>query len=95
MSSPQLEAFLARLYTDEALRAAFLGCPEAVARGAGLAEREAAALAMIDRDGLVIAARSFRAKRAARGERGWRWLMAKAGARRHRHVGDIPDRGLG
>jgi hypothetical protein len=64
MSSPRLEAFLARLYTDEAALAQFLAAPRAAALAAGLDAGEAAALAEADRDGLVMAARSFAAKRA-------------------------------
>jgi hypothetical protein len=63
MSSPGIEAFLARLYTEEAALAAFLANPEAAAAAAGLDAAEIAALAAIDRDGLAMAARSFRAKR--------------------------------
>ena len=63
MSSPAFEAFLARLYTDEALLAAFLREPGETARGAGLDAASVAALCAIDRDGLTMAARSFRAKR--------------------------------
>ena len=66
MSSPLLEAFLARLYTDEAALAAFLETPVDEARNAGLAASEVAALLEIDREGLVMAARGFRAKLRAR-----------------------------
>ncbi len=66
MSSPRLEAFLARLYADEAALAQFLANPGAAALAAGLDAAEAAALAAVDRDGLVMAARSFAAKRAVR-----------------------------
>jgi hypothetical protein len=82
MSSPCLEAFLARLYTDDALLAAFLQAPEPTARSAGLSESEAAALFDIDRDGLLMAARSFRAKRAQKRPRPRRWLMAKLARKR-------------
>ena len=65
MNAAALEAFLARLYTDDALRAAFLAAPEGVVQAAGLdAPTQAAALA-IDRDGLVLAAHSYASKRAA------------------------------
>lgn len=66
MSSPALEAFLARLYTDEAALAAFLRAPAEAAGAAGLDDAEAAALAEADHAGLVMAAASFRAKRAMR-----------------------------
>lgn len=66
MSSPRLEAFLARLYTDEAALAQFLADPRAAALAAGLDVGEAAEFVAADRDGLVIAARSFAAKRAGR-----------------------------
>jgi hypothetical protein len=65
LSSPAFEAFLARLYTDEALLAAFLSEPEETARAAGLDTASVAALCAIDRNDLIMAARSFRAKRAA------------------------------
>ena len=69
MSSPTLEAFLARLYTDEAVLRDFLRAPAKTARAAGLAEAEIRAMTDCDRDGLVMAARSFRAKREARRRR--------------------------
>lgn len=68
MSSPALEAFLARLYTEEALLAAFLDSPKATARAAGLDDETVAALIRVDRAGLTMAARSFRAKRAGRSQ---------------------------
>jgi hypothetical protein len=78
VSSPRLEGFLARLYTDQALLEAFLRQPKAVAREAGLTDSDAAALTTIDRDGLVMAARSFRAKRqTAAGRRRWFWLRRR------------------
>jgi hypothetical protein len=65
MSSPAFEAFLARLYTDEALLAAFLRAPDETARAAGLDDAGITALCAVDRDSLAMAGRSFRAKRAA------------------------------
>lgn len=59
-----LEALLARLYTDEMLRRAFLADPLAVARAQGLGEGTARALCNIDRDGLELNARSLAATRA-------------------------------
>ena len=66
MSRPEFEAFLARLYTNDGLRAAFLADPTAVARDAALNESEVAALGTIDRKGLALAANSFAHKRAAK-----------------------------
>ena len=66
MSRPAFEAFLARLYTDDAFRAAFLADPPGVARAGGLSESEVAALGTIDRQGLTLAAESFAHKRAAK-----------------------------
>ena len=61
-----VEAFLARLYCDSALRKAFLERPVETARVAGLSPEEAAALEHIDRDGLALAAASFEGKRRNR-----------------------------
>lgn len=63
MSSPRLEGFLARLYTDASLRDDFLREPKAVALREGLSEEESAAMADIDRVGLKMAAHSFEKKR--------------------------------
>lgn len=65
MSAAALEAFLARLYTDDGLRAAFLDEPDRVVHQAGLDGAARAAALAIDREGLVLAARSFASKRAA------------------------------
>lgn len=62
MSSPQFEAFLARLYADEAFRERFLAAPEAVAAAFGLSPEERAALATLDLTGLELAARVFARK---------------------------------
>jgi hypothetical protein len=51
VSQPAFEAFLARLYTDAELRAAFLADPPGVARNAALNDAEIAALDAIDRQG--------------------------------------------
>ena len=74
MSSPALEAFLARLYTEEAVLAAFLADPAPLLARSSLSETERSALLEIDRTGLILAARSFRAKRAhhARARQGGR-----------------------
>jgi hypothetical protein len=66
MSSPALEEFLARLYTDEPALAEFLRMPAETARAAGLRDAEVLALVGADRIGLVMAAASFRAKREQR-----------------------------
>lgn len=71
MSSAQLETFLARLYTDDALRRRFLAAPYDEARSAGLSDTDALALTAIDRAGLDMAATSFARKRAAHGRRSW------------------------
>jgi hypothetical protein len=63
MKAAALERFLARLYTDAKLRRDFLARPEAVALAAGLDPEGAADLARIDRDGLELAAESYRRKR--------------------------------
>ncbi|MBE3025816.1 hypothetical protein GQ37_000470 [Janthinobacterium sp. BJB1] len=81
MSSPALETYLARLYTDDAVRDAFLLEPRAQALLHGLSPQEADALAAMDRVGLRLAAASYGAKRAARGtlekpaQRWWRRLL--------------------
>ena len=66
MSSPALEAFLARLYADETALARFLDDPDAALAASGLDPAEQSALAAIDRAGLIMAARSFAAKRSGR-----------------------------
>ena len=75
MSSPRLEQFLARLYTNQPTLAAFLRAPEETARAAGLDEAEVSALVVADHVGVVMFASSFRAKRERRKRRGLvRWL---------------------
>jgi hypothetical protein len=69
MSSPALEEFLARLYTDEPALAKFLRAPTEAARAAGLNDAEVSALANADHIGLVMAAASFHAKRERRKSR--------------------------
>jgi hypothetical protein len=63
VTTPEFEAFLARLYVEEAFRERFLADPLGTARAAGLSEAECEALEKIDREGLVLAARSFARKR--------------------------------
>jgi hypothetical protein len=69
MSSPRLEEFLARLYTDEASLAAFIRAPAETACAAGLDEADVSAMVAADRVGLVMAAAGYRAKRARRNGR--------------------------
>ncbi|MET3129920.1 hypothetical protein AAKU55_000161 [Oxalobacteraceae bacterium GrIS 1.11] len=68
MSSPALERFLARLYSDAALRQRFLADPQQGVAGAGLSASEQAALCELDRAGLQMAAASYEHKRARRGK---------------------------
>jgi len=63
MSSPAFEAFLARLYTEDDLRRRFVASPSSVANESGLSNEEQRALEAIDRDGLIVAARSYAQKR--------------------------------
>ena len=58
------EALLARLYTDPAARSRFLADPQGFATAAGLPPAQAQALEAIDRTGLILAGRSYAAKRA-------------------------------
>lgn len=62
----RLEAFLARLFTDEEACAEFLADPRSTAARAELDEGDVARLATIDRAALRLAAASFAAKRARR-----------------------------
>ncbi len=64
--SGNVQHFLARLYTDAALRARFLARPYEEARAAGFDEERARELAAIDRRGLTLAAESFERKRKGR-----------------------------
>jgi hypothetical protein len=67
MSSPALETFLARLYTDRPFLERFLTDPAGTMSEAGLTGDEQRCLADMDRGGLLLAVRSFERKRAARG----------------------------
>jgi hypothetical protein len=69
MSSPRLEEFLARLYTEASSLAAFMRAPAETARAAGLDEADVSAMVAADHVGLVMAAASYRAKRARRNGR--------------------------
>jgi hypothetical protein len=73
MSAQTLEALLARLYTDTGARRDFLADPRGAAVSAGLEPAEIDALAVIDRVGLELAARSFEKKRAAQVPRRSAW----------------------
>jgi hypothetical protein len=64
MNDPQLEKFLATLYTDPKARARFLEAPGEEAARAGLNAAQCEALVNIDRVGLEMAANSFARKRA-------------------------------
>jgi hypothetical protein len=63
MSTPQFEAFLAKLYTDAAFRARFLADRRIVAAGAGLTGEQIESLVNVDADGLSLAAHGFEKKR--------------------------------
>jgi hypothetical protein len=58
---------LARLYTDEAARDAFLADARREATAAGLGPEDVERLCAIDRAGLVLAARSFARQRSRKG----------------------------
>ena len=64
--SPAFEGYLARLYTDATERERFLADPRGTASAAGLPAADLDALERIDRDGLILAAESFRRKRASK-----------------------------
>jgi hypothetical protein len=66
MSALEIERTLARLYTDESFRRAFLGDPQRTLHGLDLTPQERGALAGLDRAGLVMAAASYRRKQAGR-----------------------------
>ena len=92
MSSPALELFLARLYTDPILLRQFALSGAAAADGAGLSADELEALVAIDRAGLQMAAGSYSHKRSQYGKKRrtlrkmclyyWRWARSMmSGAR--------------
>ena len=64
MTSPEFEAFLARVYVDAEFRARFLADPAGEAKRAGLSETEGQALEKLDRRGLELAAACYQAKRS-------------------------------
>ena len=69
MSTADVEAVLARLYTDEDFLARFLDAPREVLALESLSADERAALAAIDRSELMLAANSYRHKRDTRKRR--------------------------
>ena len=76
MSSQRFETFLARLYSDGRFLERFLRSPEVVVREVGLDPREQRAAIDIDRAGLLMAARSYEYKRAARRGGRSRWAVS-------------------
>ncbi len=66
MSTADVEAVLARLYTDEDFLARFLRSPDDVLSRETLSAKQRAALAAIDRSQLILAADSYRHKRDTR-----------------------------
>jgi hypothetical protein len=64
MSSIPFETFLARLFADAEFRENFLRDPRPPVEAQGLDPEEQAAALALDRAGLILAARSFAAKRA-------------------------------
>ena len=69
MNTPEVESFLARLYTDENFLARFLDSPGEVLEREKLSTEQRAALAAIDRSELMLAANSYRHKRDSRKSR--------------------------
>jgi hypothetical protein len=86
MSSIPFETFLARLFADAKFREDFLRDPRRVVETQGFGPHEQAQALAIDRAGLVLAARSFAAKRAdkkdgpRRALRMWRRITNRGGA---------------
>jgi hypothetical protein len=75
--SAAFEAFLVRIYVDDAARDRFLAAPREEAARAGLDGAEQEALVAVDRVGLELAARSFARKRAREAGRPRRWWPFK------------------
>lgn len=69
MRTPEVEALLARLYSDEDFLARFLASPGEVLEREPLSAEQRAALAGIDRSELILAANSYRHKRENRNPR--------------------------
>jgi hypothetical protein len=80
MSSPQFEAFLARLYADRPFLERFLADPGKAMAEARLDPRERRAAAAIDRPSLLLAAHSYECKRNARGLRPPKRPLTRASA---------------
>ncbi len=70
MRPSRVEAFLAKLYTDEDFLGKFLREPEILSRKEGLTGTEAKEMAGMDLTGLGFAADSFKHKRRGRGGKG-------------------------
>ena len=66
MSSPRFERLLARLYAEPAFAERFLASPDETLRELDLNAHERQAALKIDRAGLLMAVRSFAAKRRER-----------------------------
>ena len=66
MSTADVEAFLARLYTDEDFLARFLRAPDDVLSREALSAEQRAGLAAIDRSELILAVNLYRHKRDTR-----------------------------
>lgn len=64
LSTPAFEAVLVRLYSDHEFRQRFIDSPAIALAQSGLSGNQCAALAAIDRKGLILAARSFAHKKA-------------------------------
>ncbi len=87
MSAAETETILARLYVDAAFRARFLSEPNTALVEVGASAETRRLLASIDREGLVLAAQSFAAKRAATAPPsppGWGWQFLSRLRRRTR-----------
>ena len=69
MSTAEVEAFLARLYSDEEFLARFLRSPDDVLAREALSPQQRAAVAAIDPSELILAADSYRHKRVSRHRR--------------------------
>jgi len=66
MSATTFEAFLARIYVNEAARSKFLADPQGEAKRAGLTAQEVEAIVKIDRVGLELFSQSLERKRRKR-----------------------------
>ena len=69
MSTAEVEAFLARLYSDEDFRVRFLRSPDHVLARENISAEQRTALAAIDPSELILAANSYRHKRESRKRR--------------------------